>query len=123
MILINENENSHRLIEKSQAIFSVSGSIAYEAALMEKPAFLFSNIFFENMPFCKKISLEDIRNAANIYELVQSLDTNKSLSDFKDFIYTKSFKGLIGDPLTNADTMKTANIDLIASAFDSVINS
>jgi len=123
LVLINENENSHQLIEKSQAIFSVSGSIAYEAALMNKPAFVFSNIFFAHIPYCKKITLEDLRATGNIYELIQNMKGGQSLDEFKEFLYKGSFKGLISDPLTNPSCMEDENISLVTKAFESVINS
>jgi hypothetical protein len=122
LILVNENENSHELIKKSRAVFSVSGSIAYEAALFGKPAFLMSSIFFYIHPKCLKIDLDDLRNNGSIYDLLKKAEDKKELFNFKEYIYNKSFPGLISDPLTNPDCMSPTNIELVSIAFLGIIN-
>ena len=47
-IIVHETIDSHKLIDMAEAIFTVSGTIAYEAALKSKPAFTFADIFFNN---------------------------------------------------------------------------
>jgi hypothetical protein len=123
LILLNENEDSHELIKKSRAVFSVSGSIAYEAALYGKPAFLFSPVFFSIHPKCIKIGLDDFRDKESIYDLLKKAADKKELFNFKEYIYNKSFLGLISDPLTNPDCMLPENINIVAKAFLIIIHS
>lgn len=122
LILIHENENSHDLIKKAQAIFSISGSIAYEAAILGKPAFLMSDIFFDLHPNCYRITLEDFRKTKNIEDLIEAKKNEKKVLNFTEYLYSRSFPGLISDPLTNPDCMKSENIDVVAKAFLDVIS-
>ena len=120
-MLLNEHVNSHKIIQDSQAIFSVSGSIAYEAALYGKPAFLFAPIFFDKLQNCQIISLETLRKVNNIKDLLNSWEEARkhkmTIEAFSKYLLTYSTKGLISDPLTDPKCMEEENLNLVANAF------
>lgn len=121
LILLNEHINSHKIIQDSKAVFSVSGSIAYEAALYGKPAFLFVPIFFDKLQNCQTISLETFRNTNNILDLLAHWEDERknkmTIEVFSKYLLTYSAKGLISDPLTDAKCMEKENINLVVNSF------
>ncbi|MEM6894845.1 MAG: hypothetical protein AAF554_14220 [Bacteroidota bacterium] len=121
LVLLNEHINSHRIIQDAKAIFSVSGSIAYEAALYGKPAFLFVPIFFDKLQNCQNITLETLREVANIEELLSLWNENKKhkmpIAEFSKYLLSHSAKGLISDPLTDPKCMEEGNIQNVTKAF------
>jgi hypothetical protein len=121
LILLNEHINSHKIIQDSKAIFSVSGSIAYEAALYGKPAFLFVPIFFDKLQNCHRITLETLRNTNNIKELLAHWEEDRkykmTVETFSKYLLTYSAKGLISDPLTDPNCMQEENLSFVTKSF------
>jgi len=124
VFMIHEKTNSHELIRKSKAIFTVSGTVGYEAALMERTAFTFAPMFFNQLQFCHKITLEDFSNSSNLPELIAHKNaTNPAKMDlktFSNFIYHHSYKGT-WEPLEkivfteeNVGQLTDAVVDIIA---------
>lgn len=111
--LVHESIDSHELIRRCSAVFTVSGTIAYEAALLKIPAFTFSSMFFNGLNGCRKISLDDLRACESIEKLI--LLDMKSPALNNDPI-TDSFPGIISDPISNPACMLDTNISLIANA-------
>ncbi len=95
--LISENEDSHNLIRNCEAVFTVSGTIAYEAALVDKPSFTFAPVFFNKLVNCHKLGLDDLVNCVNLQELIskKSLENDKKMNFkfFSKFVYHHSYKG------------------------------
>jgi hypothetical protein len=107
--LIDESIDSYTLIKKSIKTSTVSGTVAYEAALLGKDVILFSNVFFSALPTIQVVSNNTPTN-------------KKSIDQFKAYIYANSFEGIISDPLSDSRCIEQKNIDQIVSAFMCVIN-
>lgn len=125
VFLISENEDSHVLIKNSKAVFTVSGTIAYEAALIGKPSFTFASVFFNNLVNCHKLNLEDFVNFKSLAELIKEKSRdNKNKMDielFSNFLYYNSFKGS-----WNPDSLVTfsdSNVELLMTSIFSLLNS
>lgn len=114
VVFVNEKANSHQLIAMSQAIFTVSGTIAYEAALLKKTAFTFAPMFFNKLKFCHKITLEDFNNCSNMQELIfiKTEKDNKVKMDieaFSNYVYHHSNEGVwepVYEQVLDADNIK-----------------
>lgn len=121
-ILLHEKVDSHIIIDKSQAIFTVSGTIAYEASLKGKPAFTFGDIFFNKLENCMKISLETFRKVKNINDLFEKLEReNKeklSIEEYSKYLYQRSFNGIVDAPVNSEDWYDKNNIKKVADAFN-----
>ncbi|MBB3699814.1 hypothetical protein KMW28_01765 [Flammeovirga yaeyamensis] len=124
-ILLNETESSHEVIKKAQCIFSISGTVAYEAALMGVTSFTFANIFFNRLENCHKISLEDFRNYPNMEALLEAKkDDNKNKMNvkiFSEFIYKVSFNGIVDAPINSEDWLNEENSEIVANSFEKFI--
>lgn len=104
--LIDERADSYQLIEQAEKTVTVSGTVAYEAGLLNKPTLAFSRAFFTVLP-----SIETIEQVEKI-----------SLQTFKKRLYKNSFEGIISDPITGDPNCITAeNIELVSKAFLQVI--
>jgi len=108
------------LVKKSFCTFSVSTTASMESAILKIPSFTFSNCFFNEMKFCKNISLEDIRKCKNLESLVKSLiKENKNKSFLKNLKFLRnSFEGsLYGEKMNSEKNLKN-----FASAINEVFN-
>ena len=47
---VNASVDSRELILKSISVITITGTVAYEAALLNKPAVMFGNLFFSHLP-------------------------------------------------------------------------
>lgn len=125
-IIVDENIDSHQLIDRSQAIFTVSGTIAYEAALKNKPAFTFADIFFNRLKNCLKIGVDDMRQISNFEALLEKLQKENAdkltIEEFSRFLYQRSFKGIVDPPLNSEDWNDVSNIITTANSFNKFLS-
>lgn len=119
VILVDEKTDSHQIIKKSRVVITVSGTIAYEAALMSIPSFTFSHVFFNRIKGCRRIGLDELRTNG-IVQLIQSPDEN-NLNEYTDWIMHHSALGNISDPISDPECMSDVNIKQVADAFFGVI--
>lgn len=106
--LIDEKADSFTLIERAEKTVTVSGTVAYEAGLLNKPALLLSRVFFAALPSITTIGTEN-KEKTNIQA-------------FKKYLYKNSFSGVISDPLSDARCMAAENIEQVSHAFLQVIH-
>ncbi|WP_242203340.1 hypothetical protein [Aestuariivivens insulae] len=125
-ILLNEKVDSHLIIDKAEAIFSVSGTIAYEAALKGKYSFTFANIFFNKLKNCLKITLDDFRNIGSINELFDILkernEEKLSIPEYSEYLYQRSYNGIVDAPVNSVDWHDQDNIKVVSESFNVFLN-
>ena len=119
---IQYNEDSYSLINMAEAVFTISGTIAYEAALMGKPAFTFIPIFFNKLSLCRHINFDTLRDPhASLQALIESVKYDKAVDqNYTNWIYENSFDGLISDYKSNPDCMKEENINNLVKAVNEI---
>lgn len=62
--LIKHTYSSKTLIEKCQAVVTITGTVGFEALFWGKPALIFGHTFYENYPYAFPIkTIEDCKNA------------------------------------------------------------
>ncbi|MDP2641542.1 MAG: hypothetical protein Q8P39_03415 [Candidatus Yanofskybacteria bacterium] len=57
--LIAPNENMQELIENSQGVITLTGTVGLEAALAGKPAYILGDVFYDYHPLCRKLKNVD----------------------------------------------------------------
>ena len=119
VVLVDEAANSHDIIRSSRAVVTVSGTVAYEAALMGIPSLTFGNVFFNRLPGCRKISIDHLR-ACGLGSLIQTTD-REAAAVFSEWLSEHSAAGIISDPISNPLCMSDENVKQVADAFISVI--
>jgi hypothetical protein len=118
IVLADEKTNSQQLIEHSQLVVSVTGTIAYEAALLKKPAVTLSKVFFNRINYCKHLSIYELAEGSNLSELAQELKMQPdNLLEFSNYLMKNSFDGYITDPVTDISVLEEANMQKLLRAF------
>lgn len=120
-ILIHHKEDSHRLIDLCDAVFTVSGTIAYEAALKGKRSFTFAPSFFNRLSNCKEISWKEFRNSQSLFNLIHTREPS-NIEEFSNWLLNNSFEGIMTDAFTEPLTIGEENVKKLSSGFLNVIN-
>jgi len=120
-VLIHHKEDSHRLIDLCDAVFTVSGTIAYETALKGKRSFTFAPAFFNKLNNCQEISWKDFRNSQNLLDLINTHEES-NIKEFSTWLMNNSFEGIMTDAYTDPITAKPENINKLSGGFLKVIN-
>lgn len=121
VLFLDEATDSHEAIRRSRLVVSVSGTVAYEAALMGKPAWTFAPTFFNRLATCRHITLEMLKNTSTIHQLLDD-STGMNLEEFTRFLYHHSFEGIISDPVSDPRCMEPENIQKVTHAMEQVIS-
>lgn len=118
--LVKETIDSYDLIKRSEITATVSGTVAYEAALLGKHAITFAPCFFNSFNTCRKVETKDFLNK-NI--LTTTINKNPLINTIqqKQSIIKKSFVGIISDPVSNSECMSKTNINNVSKAFEQVL--
>ena len=122
--VIEEFVDSAFIREKSSACFTVSGTMAYEYAINQKPAFTFARVFFNNLEYCSHLSIDELTKGDDMTAIIKRLILNKRGLNNKEFVEQlscRSFSGTIGDTNNLPEVMEATNISLLCRAFAKVV--
>lgn len=126
--LVHPKVSSLEMLRDCACVITVSGTIAYEAGLMGRPAVTLSPMFFNDLPTVLHLSdlgddsLKTFRNLPGVlrglrqperYELVQ----------FVSDVVRHSNRGFIGDPLNTPSVLAKQNIECLHQGFTRAIRS
>lgn len=121
VVLINPADDSGPIIKDAKLVVTVSGTAAYEAALMGVPALTFGPCFFNAFPGCERVTVEKLRNSTSLYEIIPNVD-KIGQSEAAEQLMRNSFAGIISDPISNPAVMDENNLHDVALAFLKVID-
>lgn len=119
VVLLDEKADSHQLILSAQAVVTVSGTVAYEAALLGKRSFTFGPCFFNIFENCSRVTLDDLRNDRLFQDAPASVQDGDAAA--RQYVIDHSWPGAISDPVSNPRCMDESNISMVSSAFLRVI--
>ncbi|MFY0593245.1 hypothetical protein [Roseivirga sp.] len=118
VLVVNEHIDSRKILDKAQAIFSVSSTAGYEAALLGKVSFTFSDVFFNHLKGCYRIGVDHFAQCKNFDDLIKSCreaDKDKmNQEQFSQWLYTNAYAGTWNDEEEGA--MKEENLNSLAYA-------
>ena len=122
--LIDPYADSHQLIRNADLVVSVSGTIAYEAALYGTPAMTVAPMYFG--PVLTGNGINPYRESFG--EIFDILCGNRKRDDaenvrqrnieFLAWLIAQSFEGIISDPESEPNCMAPENLDSVAQAMD-----
>lgn len=121
---INYQSDSYELAQNAKAVFTISGTVAYEAALMNTPTFTFIPIFFNGLSLCKHINYDELRNPkTSLQALINSVKSDQEVDqDYTNWIHGNSFEGIISDYNSNPACMEDGNIDELVKAINVIVS-
>jgi len=120
---VDERTNSHDLISKAKLVVTVAGTVAYEAALMQVPAVIFSKAFFCRLSGCSHKTLKELALCNTLKDWLQEFDSRTdNRKEFCQFIQDNTFEGIMTDPVSDPSVLDEDNIKKLVSAFVTVIN-
>jgi hypothetical protein len=115
VVIVNERADSHSLIKGAKLVATVSGTVAYEAALMDVPAITLAPTFFNALPYCRCVTLESLKSLSSMSALLTISPTAKA--EFGTFMMKNSCEGIISDPISNPACMTAENVAKVTEAF------
>ncbi|GGG36552.1 hypothetical protein [Bizionia arctica] len=118
--LINNKADSHKLLDVVEGVFTVSGTIAYEAGLKNKNAFTFAPAFFNKLKSCQEVSWKDFKNKS-LTTLINNKEDGMSINEFSNWLLENSFEGIMSDAFGDPRCMHQENIKALSIAFLTVI--
>jgi capsule polysaccharide export protein KpsC/LpsZ len=80
--LIACNANTKELIEYAERVITLTSTVGFEALMMNKPVYVFGNVFYECHPNCRKIVFYE-----ELYDKLCDLTVNNAKSLNRRFIY------------------------------------
>jgi hypothetical protein len=122
--VINESIKSSFVMEKCSVCFTVSGTMAYEFAINQKPALTFAKVFFNDLKYCSHLSTTELTKGDDMNALIKRLILGKEGLNNKQYVEQLSsqcFSGTIDDTNNLPEVMNSSNIALLCSAFERVV--
>jgi UDP-N-acetylglucosamine 2-epimerase len=117
VILMNEKEDSHVLIQNAQLVATNTGTMALEAALMNIPAITLSRVFFNKLNYCRHCTWVDFEKYNSITDLIAEIKSvPNNIEEYTEFIMKNSFDGLISDVVSNPEVILPGNIEQLSKA-------
>ncbi len=118
--ILDEKSSAKQLIDASQAVFTVSGTIAYEAALMGKQSFTFAPMFFNRFPRCSRIGLDHLRNSVDLSALFVDTKQDDAI-DGSRYVLKNSNAGRYTDVYSDPSVVSQINVKQVVDGFLRVI--
>ena len=122
--IIGVGADSHNLIRNASTVITVSGTAAYEAALMGKSSLTFAKTFFNKLAMCDRITLEQLRTTPLkkvLEDQERHKETDLNLHEYEKWLSARVFKGIISDPDSNPACIEPDNLARVAIALNAVI--
>jgi len=124
--LIDPFVDSHRLIKHADLVISVSGTIAYEAALFGRPAMSVANMYFGPILTVNGInpyreSFGDIFNCLSDKRKCDAESRRQNNIKFLAWLIAQSFEGIVSDSISNPECIYPENIKRVAQAMNVVL--
>ena len=124
VLLVNEKADTKYLIKNSNLVATVSGTVAYEAAMMEIPSITFAKCFFNGFSNCFNVNTSDFADCKNLEDLLKNLKRkqgNRTKRELEEYILGVSYEGIISDPISFPACMDPDNIIKVTKAFYQVL--
>jgi len=118
LILLRDQEPAYRLIKNAKLVVTITGTMAYEAALMGIPSATFAPTFFNQLHLCQQIDLNILSSIKHLEEWIAVIKGSKdNRLRFSNYVMVNSFSGRLLDPITDKTVLESENIQLLAQGF------
>ncbi|MGD9686124.1 MAG: hypothetical protein AB7U43_04025 [Desulfobacter sp.] len=123
--LISYDVDVRKFINNCKGIVVLSGTMGWEAYLLNKPVFVLGDVFYDFLPGIYKIrSFEDLRSKITVAESTNIVNNDESIVNFLIALKRKSFPGLFD--VTKMDTankvLSRKNIENVYVAINDILS-
>ncbi|ADH60465.1 Capsule polysaccharide biosynthesis protein [Thermoanaerobacter mathranii subsp. mathranii str. A3] len=109
----------HELIDKSIGVLTISGTVALEAAMLNKKAGIFTDMFFDDLSNVYRLdSTKDLQWFLEKKNLPWNYEDEEKMAR----IIMNSFPGIISDPISMPSVLDNENIINVVNGFEMVLN-
>ncbi|MDN5215671.1 hypothetical protein QQ020_26575 [Fulvivirgaceae bacterium BMA12] len=123
IITIQHNVDMIEVFDKIDLVITVTGTIAIESILSNKPVITLQNTLNNSSPNC--LFLDDFSELPFVIQKIQSNEFPKASIDeriqFLNKLNASSYQGIISDPFTAESCLQDDNIEQCISAFEDII--
>lgn len=123
VVLINEFEDSHKIIEKAQLVVTNTGTLGLEAALKGVPAVSLSKVFFNILNYCKYYTWQEFEKYNSLVDIINEIKSKEdNREDLNRIIQKYSFEGTLGDIKTMPEIKNEENLSNLVEGFLALAN-
>ena len=121
-LLVHPESDPWELMRNAFAVLTISGTAAYQAALMGVPSVVFSDVYFDELPLVKRC-----RNHEELPEILSECAKIKHGGNREASIYflakvlKNSYEGSVYGREVSDENVQNANLKLAAEGFKSVM--
>ncbi|TBL67773.1 hypothetical protein [Paenibacillus thalictri] len=117
--LIDPFFSTHKLIERCQIVFTICGTVGFEAGFFGKKTVLFSQMYFDGLS-----SVISIINSNQISTILKKESEEFTAEDklFIENMLNNSFEGIISDPISAPICISDENLKRVSFAFRKLID-
>lgn len=122
VVIVEETIDSKILIQNSQLVVTVCGTMSYEAALLKKPAITLCKTFFNGINFCKLTPFAELVKYSSLTLLIDEIMAREdNRLEFSNTLMKNSFDAYITDFNTDPTVLAEENIAKLTKAFLTVV--
>ena len=117
VVLINEFEDSHKLMKNAQLVVVNTGTMGLEAALMGIPTITLSKVVFNCLNYCRHMNWEEIEKYDSLLSIIKEIkEKENNKADFDDLVNNYSFEGYFLDVKTMPSVLEYSNISKLVKS-------
>jgi hypothetical protein len=121
-ILLDPYEKTNSFLNNIHLVFTIAGTISFEASLYGIPSIVFSDVYYNLFPLVHKINeYKEIKDVINSTKQVRQREYKRQNLNVYATIYKNSFEGVVYDPLLMPEVMKEENLKKLEKSFIRII--
>ncbi len=120
---VSESADPFELIDRAQAVVTISGTIGWESAVRGTPVLIFGRAWYEQMPRVLKVkSADELVSALSAIKMLKNKDLTDEINDFhmkleQNFIKAKHYKTYVN----NDDVTMTESVSNITKGLSTFL--
>ena len=117
IVLINEFEDSRKLMKNAQLVVVNTGTMGLEAALIGIPTITLSKVVFNCLNYCRHMHWEEIEKYDSLLSIIKEIkEKENNKTDFDDLVNNYSFEGYFIDAKTMPSVLDYSNISKLVKS-------
>lgn len=120
-VLVHPDSDSWELTENAFAVLTVSGTVAYQSALLGTPSVVFSDVFFEDLPLVQRCKSQEELPAIIENCLKQDKNDTYACTNFLAKVIKNSYEGTVYGKEAGCGNVNEENFMKAAKGFNAVL--